>query len=223
MQKIDWSQVLKESIFIIGFAIIISLIYNTLNPYGINIMKKPQVVSDTLLERLLTDTSKITQTTKVDTTNAILTNDNVLQKNRKNDTLLAENPKVYSDNETKTNQNDVNQIEVPTITYQQLNRYLKSPNLILIDARSEEEYLKEHIGNAINIFAFEEDMNKYFQKLSKIPFDERKVIIVYCEGGACDASHKVATDLIRLGHKNVFVFSGGWEEWTKQKPSNNEQ
>ncbi|MCX7907965.1 MAG: rhodanese-like domain-containing protein [Ignavibacteria bacterium] len=219
MEKINWKQILKESAIIIGITIFIAIIFNTLNPFGINLLKKPTIASDTLLEKLLSN--KIT-----DTTNSIETEQ--IQTNNKKDTLdKISNEELALKTETPnqtilppTNENKIHSEEIPSVTYQQLIKHLNSPNLILIDARSPEEFTKEHIGRAINIYAYEEDLNKYFQKLVSVPIDNEKVIIVYCEGGTCDASHKVATDLIRLGHKNVFIYTGGWEEWTKHKSKN---
>lgn len=220
MLNIDWKQIFKEIAIIIIFTIVIGIIYNTLNPNGINLLKKPKVISDSLLEKLLIDTSNYKPNIEPNISKQEDLSD--FNKNSTKDTLIAK-----SENLPKINQNEQENLEkhnddIPVVTYEQLTKFLNSPNLILIDARSPEDYQKEHIGNAINIFAYEDDMNKYFQNLANIPFDVRKVIIVYCEGGTCDASHKVATDLIRLGHKNVFVYQGGWEEWTKYKRSKNE-
>ncbi|ROL57763.1 rhodanese-like domain-containing protein [Bacteroidetes/Chlorobi group bacterium Naka2016] len=217
MKNINWKQILNETLFIIAFAVVISIIYNTLNPNGINLLKKPKVVSDTLLEKLLTPKETFDSNSN-DTISPEMTTEAVTSSKQKTDSTTPQpNSKELAAKVFKEENNNSQFIEVPTITLQQLLKYLDSPKLLLIDARSEEDYTKEHIGKAINIFAFEEDLNQYFQKLASIPFDDSKVIVVYCEGGTCDASHKVATDLIRLGHKNVFVFAGGWEEWSKQK------
>lgn len=220
MLNIDWKQIFKEISVIIIFTIVIGIIYNTLNPNGINLLKKPKVISDSLLEKLLLDTINSKpfiepNISKKDN----LSNDNI---NSTKDTLIAKNEILPKSNQNEQQNLEKHNDDIPVVTYEQLTKFLNSPNLILIDARSPEDYQKEHIGNAINIFAYEDDMNKYFQNLANIPFDVRKVIIVYCEGGTCDASHKVASDLIRLGHKNVFVYQGGWEEWTKYKRSKNE-
>lgn len=220
MKNIDWKQIFKETLIIISFTIVVAIIYNTLNPYGINLLKKPQVVSDTLLEKLLLDTTSAKPNIEAKIPHETNLSDTTI--NNKKDTLIAKNENINSTNPIIEQKIEKHTEDIPIVSYNQLVKYLSSPNLILIDARSPEDYQKDHIGKAINIFAYEEDMNKYFQNLANIPFDEHKVIIVYCEGGTCDASHKVAMDLIRLGHKNVFVYPGGWEEWTKYKRSKNE-
>jgi rhodanese-related sulfurtransferase len=214
MKNIEWSQLLKETALILSLTFIVAIIYNTLNPKGINLLKKPQVASDTLLEKLLSNTTTTEANSNGNPTkDEISYSDTVAAKkqgdnNKEKDKLIAEKPIESTPEEHSIG-------DIPIVTYSQLIKYLNSPNIILIDARSPEDYSKEHIGKAINIFAYEEDMNTYFQNLTKVPNDAHKVIIVYCEGGTCDASHKVAKDLIQLGYKNVFVYSGGWEEWTK--------
>ncbi len=219
MKNVNWNQIIKESLFIISASILIAIIYNTLNPRGINLLKKPEIVSDTIIQKFLNMGN--------------LTSDKIQNdiSNKKDDTLFATNRMGGNQNrildtlnsaKKKESQIEVgnsngNNLEIPIVTYKQLVKLLNSPNLILVDARSSENFQQGHIGNAINIFAFENDLNKYFESLTKVPFDKSKIIIVYCEGGSCDASHKVATDLIRLGYQNVFVYAGGWEEWLKNK------
>jgi len=173
---------------------------------------RTSVVQDTLLEKLLS--------TPINHSNHIEKKQNLEQQELATNNTIKSNS---NSNETTKPQADEKPIasstkefntELVEITYNQLIKYLDRPNLILIDARSPENFAHGHIGKAINIFAYEEDINRYFQSLTTILTDDSKVIIVYCDGGTCDASHKVAMDLIRLGHKNVFVYSGGWEEWT---------
>lgn len=220
MGKIDWKQISREALFILGLTSFVAVIYNYLNPSGITLFKKPAIVSDTILEKLLSDTiSNVTpketaskkDIKKLDTTTFTLKDTtNVKKATKIEEKQVAETiPQKRSD-------------EIPIVTYNQLIKYLESPNLILIDARSPDEYHKAHIGNAINIFAYEQDLNLYFQKIATLPKDPNKVIIVYCEGGSCDASHKVSHDLIHLGHKNVFIYPGGWDEWTKLRKNANE-
>lgn len=221
MQKINWKQTIVEIIYISAFVLVMAIIYNTLNPHGINLMRKPNFASDTLLERLLIDTAKPKISTTHDTLRSFVRPDTVNHIDEENKAVERRNF-VAIDPRNQEASSTHNFDEIPIVTYNQLVKFLNSPNLILIDARTPHDFEKAHIGNAVNIFAYEENLDIYFQKLSSIPFDERKVIIVYCDGGSCDASHKVAKDLIQLGHKNVFVFTGGWEEWIKKSKEINE-
>ncbi len=203
---------LIESSLIVGFTLIVAITYNTLNPNGLNLFHKPPAVQDTLLEKLLSTPTNYSNHTekKQDLDQQKLASANATKsQSNSNETADIQTSKSPESNPTRESRTDLVEI-----TYSQLIKYLKHPNLILIDARRAEDFARAHIDKAINIFAYEEDINQYFKSLSTIPMDDSKVIIVYCDGGACEASHKVAMDLIRLGHKNVFVYSGGWEEWS---------
>ena len=77
-----------------------------------------------------------------------------------------------------------------------------------------EDFEKGKIGNAINVYPFDEE-SIYFRLLTTLPMD--KLLIVYCDGGDCELSHKVCEDLFSFGYKNVFIYSQGWDEWSKKK------
>ncbi|MFN3306638.1 MAG: rhodanese-like domain-containing protein, partial [Candidatus Kapaibacteriota bacterium] len=185
-----------------------------------NLLQKPKIVADTLLERLLSDTTNAIPHSSNDTVRSFVKPDSIISQ-IEGDKIAAKPSDLASIESRNPDTKSTHVIdELPTVTYNQLKKFLKSPNLILIDARSPSDFEKAHIGNAINIFAYEENLDVYFRNLMSIPFDEKKVIIVYCDGGSCDASHKVAKDLIQLGHKNVFVYAAGWEEWVKKEREN---
>jgi|GEM_PF-1115664 len=222
MNKIEWNRIFKEALFILLASAFIAVVYNWLNPRGINLLKKPTFASDTLIEKFLTADTSISDTNGTIVFKPVP--DTVAYSKQVEKETAANNP--TSGNEfaskqatsTKTEGYQLEETsEIPIVTYNQLVKLLNSKKLILIDARSPEDYNKEHIANAINIFAFEEDLNKYFESLTRVPLSNDKIIIVYCEGGTCDASHKVAGDLIKLGYRNVFVYAGGWEEWTRNR------
>ena len=65
---------------------------------------------------------------------------------------------------------------------------------------------------------YEGNLNAYFTHLSVLPHD--KIIVVYCTGGSCDASHRVASDLKAIGYTRVFLYSGGWDDWIKKRGKN---
>jgi rhodanese-related sulfurtransferase len=102
-----------------------------------------------------------------------------------------------------------------TVTFEQLAVNLNNKNIVIVDARTPELYAKGHIGKAINIYAYsdQDDPQSYLQKLVDLPKD--KVIIIYCDGGHCDLSHKIVEELKSFGYPKVFLYQGGWEEWEK--------
>lgn len=101
-----------------------------------------------------------------------------------------------------------------SVSFEQMQKCVENNDIIIIDARSPEDYAKGHIGKAINIFPYLEQ-GEYLRKLNSL--DDTKVIITYCDGGNCDLSHKVVEDLNRFGFKRVLIYQGGWDEWLKKK------
>ena len=77
---------------------------------------------------------------------------------------------------------------------------------ILIDVRTEKEYLAGHIKNAIwlprGFLEF---------KIQKLISDPETEIIVYCKRGSRSAL-SVHT-LTEMGYRNVLNLEGGFEEW----------
>ena len=43
--------------------------------------------------------------------------------------------------------------------------------------------------------------------------DKARPVIVYCSDEDCDDGKIVAKGLLALGHSQVSVYAGGWEEW----------
>lgn len=100
------------------------------------------------------------------------------------------------------------------ITYAQMQKVVKTPGIVIVDARSHETWSKKHIGKAINIFPYDEE-EAVMNKVMDLPRD--KTIVIYCDGGECDSSHKLADIMLNFGYKKVFIYAGGWEEWSKKE------
>jgi rhodanese-related sulfurtransferase len=48
-------------------------------------------------------------------------------------------------------------------------------------------------------------------------WDPDRPVVVYCDGGACDASHAVAKRLREdLQLENIWVLKGGWDAWQRK-------
>ena len=81
---------------------------------------------------------------------------------------------------------------------------------VLIDARTEQEYLEGHIPGAI-LFDYYE-LGRYIQEvLPEISTNQE--IIIYCTGPECDDSELLARELYLLGYRNLSVFKGGYKAW----------
>jgi rhodanese-related sulfurtransferase len=88
---------------------------------------------------------------------------------------------------------------------------LYNADVVFLDAREPEDFKSGHIKNAVNIFA--DDFETYRGRLKNILPDEP--VVTYCGGTDCDLSIVLATKLSRLGYKKIFIFFGGWNEWTE--------
>jgi thiosulfate/3-mercaptopyruvate sulfurtransferase len=105
-----------------------------------------------------------------------------------------------------------------------VNKSISKKNVIIVDARSLEEYdgseiraaRRGHIPSAVHIewitnienevFKSKEKLSKIYSKLSK-----DSEIITYCQGGYRAANSFVALNLI--GYKKVKMYLGSWGEW----------
>ena len=90
------------------------------------------------------------------------------------------------------------------------------PDVHFIDARDEPTYESGHIPNAIPLDTekVEGDKNYGQDRIAALPRTD--MLIVYCSGGNCDLSIRLARNLIARGFKKVLVYEGGWTEWVKE-------
>ncbi|MCX8057657.1 MAG: rhodanese-like domain-containing protein [Ignavibacteria bacterium] len=102
------------------------------------------------------------------------------------------------------------QSEFKEVTIEEAQNYFSQA--ILIDARSEENYLQGHIPNSINIPT--KNFDNYLDKVFELPQDS--LLIIYCEGIHCNLSHLLAEKLKTFGFKNIWIMYEGIEGW-KQK------
>jgi len=87
---------------------------------------------------------------------------------------------------------------------------LYDENVLFIDARDEGYYSAGHIKNALkNAFLMELVMS----------IEERQnkgtSLVVYCGDPGCGDSEDLAYNLQDLGFAKLYVFKGGWVEWSK--------
>ena len=86
--------------------------------------------------------------------------------------------------------------------------------VLWVDARSRKKYEEGHIPGAVLLN--EEEWDACVAPFLDV-WDPAKRIVVYCDGGQCDASQAVAERLrndLQLGTVNIL--KGGWEAWQKQ-------
>lgn len=105
---------------------------------------------------------------------------------------------------------------------------MKSEKIVVIDVGTKEEYLeKGHIPGALHseIGEWRVQVEKYFlmrpeaelvKTVSELGIDNNTKVVLYGHGGEkqlLKASY-IALALINLGHENVSILNGGFEEWT---------
>ena len=220
-------KLITEIFCIVILSIILGFVYNFFSSKPMPLIRvetQIPVVSDSLL---------MVQDKKVDSTNSNSVNIKKPDLDSSQKTL-AMNSKTDSNIFNKSNINKKSkkdilqeieknkQLSKPkllTVTYQQVVKHLYDKNFVFVDARKHDSFLSGKIGNAINAFPLDdENKDLYFRTLTSLPYD--KIIIVYCDGGECELSHHVCDDLFSFGYKNVFIYSKGWEEWSKKKGLN---
>ncbi|EXU76742.1 rhodanese-like domain-containing protein [Erwinia mallotivora] len=81
-------------------------------------------------------------------------------------------------------------------------------NVVIVDGRAKEAYLREHIPGAINLPHKEMCFN------TTAGLDKSKVYICYCDGIGCNASTKTALKLLTLGFE-VKELLGGLDWWKR--------
>lgn len=85
-------------------------------------------------------------------------------------------------------------------------------NTLFLDARDEVYYNKGHIKGAIkNIFFMELLFNIESMQSKQDP------LVVYCGDPGCGDSEDLAYNLQDAGFTKLYVFKGGWLEWSAAK------
>lgn len=100
-------------------------------------------------------------------------------------------------------------IKYKDITIKELKEMLdNNEDFILVDVRTEGEYMQGHLKGAINIPHYEIE-NRY----REITEDKNKKIVAICSIGA---RSKIASEkLAKLGYRNVYNVIGGMDQWMK--------
>lgn len=82
--------------------------------------------------------------------------------------------------------------------------------LVIVDARSREDFEAGHIPGAFSlpVDEVEIEMGKFMESVPP-----EKMIVTYCSGVECWDSHEVAQILQDAGYENVQVFAGGMPVW----------
>jgi rhodanese-related sulfurtransferase len=85
--------------------------------------------------------------------------------------------------------------------------------VLWVDARSESEFVSEHIPNAIclNFENWTEQFPKFLDRYSP-----GQQVVVYCSATSCQLSREIAAKLKASGVNDAYFLEGGWEAWKQQ-------
>lgn len=92
---------------------------------------------------------------------------------------------------------------------------LSTPELVVIDARKQEEFAAGHIEGAVSML----NTTMTPESLASVVPDKDTPILFYCNGERCMRSTEATNKALGWGYTTVYWFRGGWKEWTeKQMP-----
>jgi rhodanese-related sulfurtransferase len=98
-----------------------------------------------------------------------------------------------------------------SITTDQLKNLIdQKEKMVLIDARTPEEFKEAHIVGAVNI-----PEKGFEQAAAQLPPDKKTLLVFYCNGTKCGKSKRLATKVGPLGYTTILIYSEGipvWEE-----------
>ena len=100
--------------------------------------------------------------------------------------------------------------KVDTLTPEQAYALWQERSVIIVDARDRTEYDEAHIPGSISL-PYHEFTTAYPQVRSRLPEDRR--ILLYCHGGDCPLSMRVAKRLLGMGYTELMVLSEGIIGW----------
>lgn len=84
---------------------------------------------------------------------------------------------------------------------------------IFVDAREEVFYLYEgHIEKSVSLP--NKDFEAAFARSGELLSPKDRELVIYCSGFGCEDSAELAKMLMDKGYSYVFVYEGGWPEWS---------
>ncbi|MBX3390102.1 MAG: rhodanese-like domain-containing protein [Phycisphaeraceae bacterium] len=85
--------------------------------------------------------------------------------------------------------------------------------VVFLDARIESAYKEEHVAQAfwLNSKNFGTPAAADAMKV----LDASQPVVIYCDGGDCDASKNLAILLQQAGFARIYIFEAGFPDWKK--------
>lgn len=126
-------------------------------------------------------------------------------------TTVSDPMAIAGADEDGTKLPDVPQVDRPIqIGVAAARQFFDRSAAVFVDARDRDEYTAGHVPGALSL-PYDEVVSEP-ERLQRLDAGG-KPIIVYCGGGACELSIRLAEELIVAGQKRVLVYMGGLPEW----------
>lgn len=120
---------------------------------------------------------------------------------------------VYIKTETNTakseTQTQIIENITPEETYILIQENKDNPNFVILDVRTPEEFLGEHIENAVNLDYYSDTFRNDLDKL-----DKNKTYLIYCRSGT--RSENALNIMKELDFREVYNMSGGIIKWKSE-------
>lgn len=97
-----------------------------------------------------------------------------------------------------------------TIDLSELKKLRESGEAVLVDGRSQKDYEMGHIPGAryLGVADFERVFPSFAER-----FSLKTKLVIYCGGGDCSLSRKVAELLYSSGYNDLRIYSAGYSDW----------
>ena len=108
-------------------------------------------------------------------------------------------------------------LEIPgatTVNAKQIfDMVAKTPNIVILDNRKEDDYASGRIEGAIRLI--DTDVNA--ESLAKHIKSKDTPVLFYCNGVKCGRAAKAAEKAVKLGYTKVYYYALGMDEWNAQR------
>jgi len=98
------------------------------------------------------------------------------------------------------------------VTLEEAHKLWVEREAVFVDARDAEDFAAGHILRAMNlpVFAFEKHWEVFAQNVAP-----ELSLVIYCNGGDCEQSHKLAERLKQAGYSRISILGDGYFGWRK--------
>ncbi len=104
-------------------------------------------------------------------------------------------------------------VAIPSIDFPAVNQAIIDETALLIDARSEMQFLYGTIGDAISIPHDTANLDSLIQLWDLV----EQNLIVFCSSAHCEKADILATRLQQAGCDSIKIYHGGWDDWVEKE------